>query len=128
MRETISALYRGEGRTLRTPHEQGRIANPSRIEAATIPIERFKGALLVAGGEFDQTWPSADMVRSIAARRARAGLQTKSLIFPSAGHGLSGSGWEPANYPGTNGNAGPTAHGQQVVRAAVLSLFKSAFQ
>lgn len=128
MRETIVALYRGEPRTLRTPHEQGRAANPARVAAATIPIEKFKGALLVAGGELDQTWPSADMVRSIAAWRARAGLRTEALTFPGAGHGLSGSGWEPSNYPRTNGNAGPTAHGQAAVRAAVLALFKSALR
>ena len=121
MRETIAALYRGERRTLRTPHEAGRAAHPDRAAAAVIPVERYRGAMLVAGGGRDATWASADMVRSIAARRARAGLRTEALIFPDAGHGLSGDGWEPTAYPG-EADPAATAHAQVAVRRALFRM------
>lgn len=122
MRETIAALYRGERRTLREPHEAGRAAHPERAAASAIPVERYRGAMLVAGGERDGTWASADMVRAIAARRRRVGLRTEALTFPGAGHGLSGSGWEPTNYPG-EADPGATARAQRVVRAALFRMF-----
>lgn len=123
MRETIAALYRGERTTLRTPHEAGRRAHPDRVAAAGIPVERFRGAMLVAGGERDGTWPSADMVRSIAARRAGVGLRTEALTFAGAGHGLSGSGWEPTNYGVPGQDPAATAHAQREVRAALFRMF-----
>ena len=97
MRETITALYRGERRSLRVPHERGRASNPMRVAAARIPIERYRGALLVAGGGKDETWPSGTMATNIGLTRARAGLKTQVLTFPEAGHGLSGGGWDPEN-------------------------------
>ena len=35
------------------------------------------------------------MAQNIAERRAAAGLATVALIFPDAGHALSGTGWMP---------------------------------
>lgn len=128
MRETIAALYRGEARTLRVPHERGRALNPTRVPAATIPIDRYRGALLVAGGEKDETWPSAVMAKNIGLKRYMAGLPTKVLTFPDAGHGLSGSGWEPENCPRTASSPMATAHAQVKVRKATLSLFAKALR
>lgn len=128
MRETIAALYRGEKKVFRIPHEDGRAANPDRVAAARIPIERYRGALLVAGGEADQTWPSGSMVRNIGETRASRGMQTVVLTFADAGHGLSGSGWEPQNYPGVESSAAATAHAQVIVRSAVLRLFGKALK
>ena len=127
MRETIAALYRGETRTLRAPHERGRAANPARVASATIPIERYRGALLVAGGGKDETWPSAIMAENIGLTRKRIGLSTTVLTFPDAGHGLSGSGWEPENYPRMASSPMATAHAQMAVRKATLDLFRRAF-
>lgn len=128
MRETIAALYRGEARTLREPHERGRASNPARVTAATIPVDHYRGALLVAGGGKDETWPSAVMAENIASTRDKAGLPTTVLIFPDAGHGLSGSGWEPENYPRTASNPMATAHAQVAVRKATLDLFAKALR
>jgi poly(3-hydroxybutyrate) depolymerase len=100
MNETIAALSRGERRSLTVPHLNGRSQSPERTVAARIPVERFRGAMFIAGGDLDRTWPSGEMVRTIAERRADAGRQTVALSFRNAGHALSGNGWEPMNYPG----------------------------
>jgi len=66
-------------------HSRG-LADGDVVEAATIPVERIAGdVVLVAGGD-DQVWPSARAARSIAARRARAGLETVLVEDPCAGH------------------------------------------
>lgn len=100
MTETIDALSRGENRSLAVPHLEGRRNYPERAAAARIPVERYNGAMFIAGGDLDQIWPSGAMVRTIAERRAEAGRTTAALGFAGAGHGLAGTGWEPMNYPG----------------------------
>ncbi|TQM57292.1 acyl-CoA thioester hydrolase/BAAT C-terminal domain-containing protein [Humibacillus xanthopallidus] len=57
-----------------------------RVEAATIPAERFFGdVLLVAGGD-DRVWPSLDFARAVEARRTAYGLPTTLVTHPDAGH------------------------------------------
>ena len=61
-------------------------ATPDRVAAATIPVERFFGdVLLVAGGD-DRLWPALDAARAIEARRSGAGLPTTVVSHPDAGH------------------------------------------
>lgn len=127
MDKVIAALSAGGTGGLRGAHADGRAAHPERVAAATIPIERFAGALLVAGGEADATWPSADMARNIAARRRAHGRATTLLTFAGAGHGLSGTGWQPLRYPGQEQAAPATAAAQRRVAAATLRLFRGAF-
>ena len=38
------------------------------------------------------------MAQNIAERRAAVGLETLALIFPDAGHPLSGNGWMPTTH------------------------------
>ena len=97
---TIAALERGEPASLAFAHAQGRRNAPDRAGASRIPVERFAGTMLVAGGERDRTWPSGTMVQAIAERRAAARRKTIALVYPEAGHGLAMTGWEPMNYPG----------------------------
>lgn len=126
MKDALAALYRGERRSLVTPHLDGRRASPAQAAAARIPIERYKGALLVAGGDRDQTWPSGEMVRAIAERRAAAGRSTVALSFADAGHGLSGTGWSPINFIGADEMVPANAAAQQTIHPAVLQLFARA--
>jgi len=57
-----------------------------RVAAATIPVERFFGdVLLIAGGD-DELWPSVDSARRIEARRAAYDLPTTLVTHPDAGH------------------------------------------
>jgi dienelactone hydrolase len=125
MAEAIAALSRGEIRPLAVPHLEGRRAAPERAAAARIPIERYRGAVLVAGGDRDTIWPSGEMVRAIAERRAAAGLVTVALSFPDAGHALAGTGWAPLDYEGRPLPAQNDARAQREVHAAVLRFFRA---
>lgn len=115
MDEAIAALGRGERRFLVVPHLDGRRDNPARAAAARIKVERFRGAMLVAGSDQDMTWPSGEMTRAIAERRFGHGLTTVSLTFPDAGHGLSGTGWSPINYDPSDPTVAGTARAQKKV-------------
>ena len=77
---------------LRAIHENGRADHPDREAAARIPIERYKGRLMLVTGERDVQWNSARMARNIVATRKAAGLETEALIYPDAGHSLAGDG------------------------------------
>lgn len=92
---------------LRRPHDRGRAANPKAAVEARIPVERFRGKLMVIAGQDDQLWNSAMMSHNIAERRASAGLSTDALIYSDAGHILSGTGWAPT----THYNAGLVQNG-----------------
>jgi hypothetical protein len=85
--------------------------------------------LLVVGGQDDQIWASGMMAQNIAERRAAAGLETVALIFPDAGHALSGTGWMPT----TQYNADPTkvggtpeanAHAQAIAFPQTIAFLK----
>jgi dienelactone hydrolase len=71
--------------SLRGPHDRGRRAHPERVAAARIPVERFAGALLVAGGELDDGLA----VRRDGARRGRAaaarGAADRAAGVPAGG-------------------------------------------
>ncbi|AKU16952.1 acyl-CoA thioester hydrolase/BAAT C-terminal domain-containing protein [Luteipulveratus mongoliensis] len=61
-------------------------ASADQLAAATIPVERITGdVVLVAGGD-DQVWPAMDWAPTILDRRARHGLQTTVVTDPDAGH------------------------------------------
>lgn len=97
---------------LRRPHDQGRAANPLAAVRARIPVERFKGALLLLAGQDDQLWNSAAMAHNIAERRSEAGLATELLVYNDAGHYLVGDGWSPTgHYNGGLKQSGGTQEG-----------------
>lgn len=103
----------------------GRRADPSRAAAARIPVERFAGPLLVAGGERDLSWDSAGMSQAIAERRAEVGLPTISLIFPDAGHDLDPSFLDPIEPEGGDG-AELVGKAKLQLWEATLELFRTA--
>lgn len=97
----------GEPVIIRRPQDKGRAANPDRVAAARIPVERIAGPVLVAGSHGDQVWDSGGMAEAIAKTRAAAGRETVALVYRDAGHGLSATGWGPT----TQYNAGPMKMG-----------------
>jgi dienelactone hydrolase len=99
--------FAGADIRMRRFQDQGRAANPAAAVKARIPVENFRGSLLVVGGGDDQVWASGMMAQNIAERRAAAGQETLVLIFPDAGHALSGTGWMPT----TQYNAGRSKFG-----------------
>ena len=68
-------------------YERSRVvAGPAAVEAATIPVERIRGeVVLVAGGD-DKVWPSFMMAQRIKDRRDSAGLETTVVTDAAAGH------------------------------------------
>lgn len=68
----------------------------ARTEAATIPVERIAGdVLLVAGGD-DRVWPSAAFAAAIMRRRLVHGTKTTIVEHADAGHRLILPGEVPA--------------------------------
>jgi len=61
-------------------------AAPEAVRAATIPVERIRGDLVLVAGGDDQVWPSVDLARAIADRRERHGLETTLVTHRQAGH------------------------------------------
>ena len=57
-----------------------------RVSAATIPVERFFGDVLLVAGADDRVWPSLDFARAIEARRRAHDLPTTLVSHPDAGH------------------------------------------
>lgn len=124
MGAALAAMGRGQRMSLSIPHLDGRRAAPDRAAAARIPVERYAGPMLIAGGDADTVWPSGEMVRAMAERRAAAGRVTVALGFAQAGHGLSGTGWAPLNYPGLEAQAPANARAQRAVWTATVSFLR----
>lgn len=105
-------------------HTAGRTEYPEKLAAARIPIERFKGKLLLVAGEGDTIWPSATMTRNIAQRRKAAEETTRVLIFPNAEHALGGPGTVPLEQVGSVKYA--TIHARKVAWAATFEMLGKA--
>ncbi|WP_311258957.1 acyl-CoA thioester hydrolase/BAAT C-terminal domain-containing protein [Microbacterium sp. WCS2018Hpa-9] len=62
--------------------------DPALTEAATIPVERISGDLLLIAGGDDRVWPSAAFATAISQRRRAHGRRTTIVQHPDAGHRL----------------------------------------
>lgn len=96
--EEYTAFFGGGDLHMRRPHDRGRASFPERVAAARIPVERFKGPLLLLAGQDDQLWNAAAMAHNILERRVQAGLPTIARIYSDAGHYLNGNGWAPTTH------------------------------
>jgi len=118
--EEFDGYRTGRDVRMRRFQDRGRAANPAAAVKARIEVEKFRGPLMVVGGHDDQVWASGMMAQNIAERRAAAGLETVALIFPEAGHALSGNGWMPTTQynVGLNKSGGtPQANAAAQARA-----------
>jgi uncharacterized protein len=77
--ETTAPSYRGL-------YEKSLTVFADQVAAATIPVEKIEGRVLVTGGRDDQVWPSDAFATQIAQRRAAHGRDTTLVIDRSAGH------------------------------------------
>jgi dienelactone hydrolase len=88
-----------EGRlTARAVHDRSRAQASDSVRAATIPVARARGRILLLGSERDEVWASSPMVRALAdtlRAHGRAG-QVTAHAYPAAGHGICGTGSSPA--------------------------------
>jgi dienelactone hydrolase len=88
----------GGGIRLAPVHEKNfQAASQAVREAARIPIERSRSALLMLGGADDQTGGSGAAVMRIEARlkAARYPHPFTAISYPGAGHLIVGDGWRP---------------------------------
>ena len=73
------------------------LAGRDAVEAATIPVEKFRGELVLVAGADDKVWPSSQSAKNIATRRARSGLDTFVIEDAKAGHPIVLPGETPRN-------------------------------
>jgi len=99
----VEALEAGPNADLRSVHENGRADHPERVAEARIPIENYRGSLMLTAGERDAQWNSAQMARNIQATRATAGLDTEVWSYPEAGHNIAGGHAELIEDPRSGG-------------------------
>ncbi len=125
----LAKAAKGQAMDLRRVHLAGRAAFPDKVAAARIPVQNYRGALLVAGGGMDAIWPSAEMATNIARARAVAGLSTEALTFPGAGHLIGGPGTSPAvELTGAGGAPDAIAHARSATWRATLDMFGAALK
>lgn len=67
-------------------HEQSLRAFAEAVPAATIPVEKIRGRIVLVGGGADALWPSDVFAREVAARLAAHGKSCDLVIHPDAGH------------------------------------------
>lgn len=73
------------------------LAGQETVDAATIPVERFRGELVLVAGGDDRVWRSSRAAERIAERRSQAGLETVVVTDPLAGHPVVLPGETPAD-------------------------------
>jgi dienelactone hydrolase len=124
-KEFYEVMETGPAPSMRPPHDKGRAANPGKEAAARIPIENYKGALMVIAGDKDKMWDSYGMSRNIVATRAREGLRTEALLYPDAGHDLGGGSSELREDPRGGGTASANAAARADSWPKVLAFLKA---
>lgn len=116
--EEFMGFQNGTDVHIRRPQDKGRAAHPAAAVKARIPVEKFKGPLMVIGGQDDQVWASGMMAHNIAEKRAEFGLDTVALIYTDAGHYLSGNGWgQTTQYNAGLSKSGGTPQGNARAQA-----------
>lgn len=80
----------GEGPGMLAVFDKG-LARLAEFPDAVIPVERYKGELLLVCGEADILWPACPMSEQIVGRAKAKGAPAVSLLrYPDAGHGVMG--------------------------------------
>jgi dienelactone hydrolase len=85
--ERFSRRPRPKALHMRPAYEPS-LRDEGAVARATIPVERFDGALLLVSGDADEMWPATEMARAVAERRRAhgSGGEDEHLRFPDAGH------------------------------------------
>jgi len=113
---------------LRAIHENGRADHPEREAAARIPVERYRGRLMLVAGDEDKLWNSGRMARNIAASRTKAGLGTEALPYPEAGHDLGGGSATPRVDPRGGGTPEANAAARADAWPKAMTFLKDALK
>lgn len=124
----VEGLLAGPKADLRAIHENGRAGNPGREAAARIPIEAYRGPLMLIAGDDDHLWNSGRSARNIVASRKARGLATEALIYPEAGHDLAGGSAEPREDPRGGGTPAANAKARADSWPKVVAFLKAALK
>ncbi|MFF4986340.1 acyl-CoA thioester hydrolase/BAAT C-terminal domain-containing protein [Streptosporangium saharense] len=92
----VPAEPEGSPVAYRRLYERSRTRFAAEAEAATIPVERIDGDLLLVAGADDRMWPSLTFAEELAARRMAAGRPVRVVSHPEAGHRPRLPGESPA--------------------------------
>lgn len=86
--------------------------------AAIIPVEKYKGKLLLVCGEAEKLWPSCPMADQIAARAMQKGTSAPIVLkYKDAGHGVMGAPLTRAADAKKWSEFGGTVEGNTAARA-----------
>lgn len=86
--------------------------------AAIIPVEKYKGKLLLVCGEAEKLWPSCPMTDQIVARAAKAGVTAPIVLrYKDAGHGVMGAPFADPDTAKKWSKLGGTTAGNVAARA-----------
>jgi len=124
----VEGLQLGPKADLRAIHENGRADHPDREAAARIPVEAYRGKLMLVAGDQDHLWNSGRMSRNIVATRRAAGLETDALIYPEAGHDLGGASAEPRDDPRGGGTPEANAKARADAWPRVVAFLKASLK
>ncbi len=124
----VEGLLAGPKADLRAIHENGRAGHPDREAGARIPIEAYRGPLMLIAGDDDHLWNSGRMARNIAAARTAKGLATEALIYPEAGHDLAGGSAEPREDPRGGGTPAANAKARADSWPKVVAFLQAALR
>lgn len=124
----VEGLMAGDKADLRAIHENGRSDHGDREAAARIPVDAYRGKLMLIAGDKDQLWNSGRMARNIVATREAAGLKTTALLYPDAGHDLAGGSTEARDDPRGGGSPGANAKARGDAWPQVVAFLRDALR
>lgn len=125
--------YKGQpGRDGLMPVFEGGLKELGTNPDAIIPVEKFRGKLLLVCGEAEKLWPSCPMTDQIAARAKAKGAPAPVILrYKDAGHGAMGVPFaDPADAKRWVGFGGGSEAGNIAARAdswpKILAFLKAA--
>lgn len=124
----VEGLLAGPKADLLAIHENGRAAHNDREAAARIVVENYRGRLMIVAGDKDRLWNSGRMARNIVAAREAAGIGTTALLYPEAGHDLSGGSAEPREDSRGGGSADANAQARADAWPKVVAFLRDALR
>ncbi len=92
------------------PIYEAALADEEAVAAASIPVERVRGPILLVSGDDDRMWPAARMAEMVITRMAGHGrsADVTHLRYPGAGHRLLGAA---VAAPAASGERAPFDYG-----------------
>lgn len=96
---------------------EGGLKHLDENPAAIIPVEKYRGKLLLVCGEAEKLWPSCPMTDQIVARAAKQGATAPTVLrYKDAGHAVMGAPFADPTAAKKWSKLGGTAEGNSAAR------------